>query len=146
MPKEPTLLAVRRALWYSFGSIAYGSLAPPTVQFLHQASPISKENSFYEGVSRVIYVIEWSSNWLLKFFNVKASPSLRNLVPEPMSLTRTALRLFTHGFRQPGDTTSVKKTSRPTTEREIDTLVNNNLVWLFYPFVQVNGELNNSMI
>jgi len=102
MPKEPTLLAVRRALWYSFGSIAYGSLASSIMQFLHQASSISRENSFYEGFPRVIYVIEWPGNWLLKFFNVKASPSLQNLVPEPISLTRTALRLFTHGFRQPG--------------------------------------------
>lgn len=57
IPKEPTPLAAKRALWYSFGLIAYGSLASFIAQFLQQASSVSRENSFYEGFSCAIYVI-----------------------------------------------------------------------------------------
>ncbi|PUU76195.1 choline transporter-like protein [Tuber borchii] len=109
MPKEPTPLAGKRALRYSFDSIAYGSLASSIVQFLHQASSVSRENSFYEGFSRAIkfYVIEWPRNWLFKFFNHYAYSRM--------------------AFDSLGYTRSVR-ILRLLTEREIDMLVNNNLV------------------
>ncbi|CUS09520.1 unnamed protein product, partial [Tuber aestivum] len=114
MPTQSALLAGKRAIWYSFGSIVYGSLASSIVQLLHQASSICRENDRPGRFSRI-------TCFSITFQSCIGANVIDSESEKHYGYSRMAFESLDY-------TTSVKNTLRMLTENEIDTLINNNLV------------------